>query len=81
MTIEDLALVVKRGFGEVKKGFAENAKYFSAIQKDIMEMRKDILEIKERLENLEKVTLKQYNFELQELKRRVRHLEDLFAVK
>jgi DNA-binding transcriptional MerR regulator len=67
--VDGLAVMVKKGFDETAK------------KRDLDLLRADLADVKEKLENLEKVTLKQYNFEIQELKRRVKHLEDLFAVK
>lgn len=69
----DLAVMIKKEFDRVDKRFDEIA--------GTMARQKDLKEVRERLENLEKVSFKQYNFEIKELKRRVKHLEDLFAVK
>ena len=73
MTIEHLASKVKRGFDDVTKNMAK--------QRDLDLVRVDVHEIKERLENIEKLTLKQYQFEIQELRKRVKRIEDLFAIK
>lgn len=69
VTIEGLAVMVKKGFDDMGKRFDETAK------------EKDLNEIKERVENIEKMLLKQHTFEIQELKKRVRRIEDLFALK
>ena len=73
MTIEYLATMVKRGFDDVTKNMAK--------QRDLDLVRVDVHDIKERLENIEKLTLKQYQFEIQELRKRVKRIEDLFAIK
>jgi len=73
MTIEYLATMVKRGFDDVTKNMAK--------QRDLDLVRVDVHDIKERLENIEKLTLKQYQFEIQELRKRVKRIEDLFAMK
>jgi len=73
MTIEHLASMVKRGFDDVTKNMAK--------QRDLDLVRVDVHDIKERLENIEKLTLKQYQFEIQELRKRVKRIEDLFAIK
>lgn len=81
VTTDELAVMVKRGFDEMGEKFSSLASEFSDLKREVIKIRADIADLKERLENLEKVTLKHYNFEIQELKRRVKHLEDLFAVK
>lgn len=72
-TIEDLA-------GMVKKGFDETAK-----QRDLDELKRHTNSrfdrVEERLENIEKLMLKQHGFEIQELKKRMKRIEDLFAIK
>lgn len=73
VTIEDLAVMVKRGFNET---IALTAK-----QKDLDLVKADVEDIKERVENIEKLLLKQHTFQIQELAKRVRRLEDLFALK
>ena len=73
MTIEHLASMVKRGFDDVTKNMAK--------QRDLDLVRVDVHDIKERLENIEKLTLKQYQFEIQELRKRVKRIEDLLAIK
>lgn len=69
MTIENLASMVKRGFDDVTKNMAK--------QRDLDLVRVDVHDIKEKLENIEKLTLKQYSFEIQELRKRVKRIEDL----
>lgn len=76
-TTEDLAVMVKRGFDEVTGTMAK--------KKDVDERFNRVDErfnrVEERLENIEKLMFKQHGFEIQELKKRIRRLEDLFAVK
>lgn len=67
VTIEDLAGMVKRGFDETAK------------QIDLVKV--DVEDIKERVENIEKILLKQYGFQIQELQKRMKRVEDLFALK
>lgn len=81
ITIDDLAVMVKKGFDEIGGNFNSLKREFNDLKSEVIKIRADILDIKERLENLEKITLKHYNFEIQDLKRRVKHLEDLFAIK
>lgn len=69
VTIEDLAVMVKRGFDETAK------------QKDLNLVKTDVEDIKERVENIEKMLLKQYGFQIQELQKRMKRVEDLFALK
>lgn len=68
-TIEDLAAMVKRGFDETAK------------KRDVDLLKVDVHDIKERVENIEKLMLKQHGFQIQELWRHVKRLEDLFALK
>lgn len=69
ISIEDLAGMVKRGFDETAK------------KRDVDLLKVDVREIKERVENIEKLLLKQHTFQIQELEKRMRRLEDLFALK
>ncbi|OHA02043.1 MAG: hypothetical protein A3C12_02180 [Candidatus Sungbacteria bacterium RIFCSPHIGHO2_02_FULL_49_20] len=76
MTIEILAGMVKRGFDETSKNLEATAK-----KRDLDLLRVDVGDIAEKLENIEKLLIKQHSFQIQELGRRVRRLEDLFALK
>ena len=67
VTIDELAGMVKRGFDDTSNNFGE--------------VRKDIRELGERVENIEKLLLKQQNFKIHELEKRVRRMEDLLAMK
>lgn len=76
MTIENLASMVKRGFDETTRNFVLTAK-----QKDLEEVKDQLWRVEERVENIEKLLLKQQNFRIQELEKRMKRVEDLFAVK
>lgn len=71
-TIEDLAVMVKRGFDEVTGTMAR--------KKDVDE-RFD--KVEERLENIEKLMLKQHSneMEIRKLEKRVKKLESLLVIK
>lgn len=69
MPIEDLAGTAERGFDETAK------------KRDVDLLKVDVHEIKEHVENIEKLLLKQYTFKIQELEKRMRRLEYLFAMK
>lgn len=69
VTIYDLARMVKVGFDETAK------------KRDLDLLRIDVEDIKERVENIEKLLLKQHTFQIQELTKRMKRLEDLFAIK
>lgn len=68
-TMEELAGMVKRGFDETAK------------KRDLDLLKVDVHDIKERVENIEKLMLKQHGFQIQVLEKRVKRLEDLFALK
>lgn len=74
VTIEDLARMVKSGFDEMGKGMG-------GLKKDVDILKVDIRDVKERVENIERLLLKQHTFQIQELTKRIRRLEDLFALK
>ncbi len=67
--MEELAGMVKRGFDETAK------------KRDLDLLKVDVHDIKERVENIEKLMLKQHGFQIQVLEKRVKRLEDLFALK
>ncbi len=73
MTIENLASMVKRGFDETAK------------RRDLEELKGDMNgrmgRLEEKLDNIEKLILRQHSFEIQELRKRVKRIEDLFAMK
>lgn len=73
VTTEDLAIMVKKGFDETSK------------KRDLEELRSDMNgrmgRIEEKLDNIEKLILKQHSFKIQDLEKRMKRMEDLFAVK
>lgn len=71
-TIENLASMVKRGFDETGRKLDETAK-----KKDVDER---FNRVEERLETIEQLMLKQHSFEIHELKKRMKRVEDLFAL-
>ena len=72
-TIDDLAGMVKRGFDEVDKRFAEVDKRF-----DAMDTRFDAMD--KRFDRIENLILKRHEEEIEQLKVRMRYLEDMLAV-
>lgn len=82
VTIEGLARMIKKGFDET----ATKTQVFGLEkQADKVEGRLDKIEyrldkIEGRLENIEKILLKQHGDQIQNLERRVKYLEELFAV-
>lgn len=73
VTIDGLAVMVKRGFDETAK------------KRDLEELKGDMNgrmgRLEEKLDNIEKLILRQHSFEIQELRKRVKRIEDLFAMK
>lgn len=69
ITIDDLAGMVKRGFDETAK------------KQELDLVKRDVHTIKERIENIEKILLKQHSSQIQRLEKRLKRLEDLFALK
>ena len=49
ITIDDLAMMVAKGFESVEKDISEVKKDISEVKKDISEVKKDISEVKENL--------------------------------
>jgi archaellum component FlaC len=74
ITTDDLAAMVNKGFNGVGKRFDEVDKRFD-------EVKKQIGGLDERVENIEKLLLKQHAFQIQNLEKRMKRVEDLFAVK
>lgn len=72
VTIEHLASMVQKGFSEtarkdeVKKGFDDVSRRFDDVSK--------------RLEKIENVLIRKHDQEIENLKMRVRDLEDMFAM-
>lgn len=67
-TVEDLAIMVKRGFDETAK------------KRDVDEVNNRLGRIEEKVENIEKLMLKQHAFQIQNLEKRMKRVEDLFAI-
>ncbi|MDP3764520.1 MAG: hypothetical protein Q8Q95_02775 [bacterium] len=76
-TIEDLARMVARGFNSVESKITsiEN-KMATKEQLDKVEKH-----LGERIDNIEKIILKQQGEQIKGLERRVNRLEEMFAVK
>ena len=72
-TIDDLARMVARGFNSVESKMATLA---TKEQLDKVEKR-----LAERIDNIEKIILKQQGEQIKDLGRRVNRLEEMFAVK
>ncbi len=70
VTIEKLAVMVGRGFDDtnnrMKKGFEDTDKGFE--------------DVRNRLDRIEHFLIKKHDLEINDLKRRVREIEDLFAM-
>lgn len=62
-TIDDLAGMVKRGFDETKHDVG-------LLQSDIEKIKRKVDVIDERVENIEKLLLKQHTFQIQALEKR-----------
>lgn len=73
MTIDDLAQVISRGFSNVENKMA------TKIQLEGVERR--LVGVESRLENIEKIILKQQGEQIKNLERRLNRLEEMFAVK
>lgn len=76
ITIDDSARMIKKGFDETA----------TRTQTDRLEKRMDgidkrLMVVEEKLNNIEKLILKQHAHQIQNLERRIRYLEELFAVK
>lgn len=67
VTTDDLAGMVKRGFDENTRNFDE--------------VKRQMRGLDERIENIEKLLLKQHAFQIQNLEKRMKRVEDLFAIK
>ncbi len=73
ITIDDLAVMVKKGFDETAKK--------KEVDERLGRIDERLGRVEEKIDNIEKLILKQHTFEIQELKKRVRRIEDLFAMK
>lgn len=73
ITIDILAVMMKKGFDGVDKCFNEVDKRFNEVDKRFDEVEK-------RLDRIENFLLKRHENEIENLKIRVKHIEDLFAM-
>lgn len=82
ITIDDLAGMVKRGFDETaKKRDLDLLKIdVDGIKKRVESIDERVKNINERVENIEKLLLKQHTFQIQALEKRMKRMEDLFAM-
>lgn len=69
ITTDDLARMIKKGFDE------------TATKTQVFALEKRMNNVENRLENIEKILLKQHGDQIQNLERRVRYMEELFAVR
>ena len=74
-TIEDLARMVKIGFDETAK------KDETATKTQMIKVQDRLDSIESRLDNIEKLILRQHSEQIKGLERRVNRLEEMFAVK
>ncbi len=72
-TIEDLARMVANGFNNIESKMA------TKVQFDAFDKR--LTRVEEKLDNIEKIILKQQGEHIKNLDRRVSHLEEMFTVK
>ena len=68
ITTDQLAVMIKRGFDDTAK------------KKDLDEVKFQVGHIEERLENIEKLLLKQHSFQIQNHEKRLKRIESLMAV-
>ena len=87
ITIEDLAIMVQRGFQDTMKKFEETAKDVAEVKEDVAEIKVELRKIDQRLVNIESDTsyLKSRvseigNLEIEHLKERVVVLEKKVGV-
>jgi hypothetical protein len=74
-TIEDLARMIKNGFDETA------TKSETATKTQMVKVEERLGNIEWRLDNIEKLTIKQQNEKINNIDRRLIHLEEMFAVK
>ncbi|MEK7564908.1 MAG: hypothetical protein AAB394_03160 [Patescibacteria group bacterium] len=76
-TIDDLARMVARGFNNVESKMATKE------QLENVEKRLDVrlTNVENKLDNIEKIILKQQGEHIKNLDKRITHLEEMFAVK
>jgi len=75
VTLDDLAGMIKRGFDETTKGFEENAQQHKSMLQGLFDLRSDHEEI------AKKVSQVAYRFEVQDLEKRVKTVEEKLGIK
>ena len=79
ITIEDLARMVKKGFDETARKDETATKVQIAGRFDVVEKR--LAKIEDRLDNIEKLILRQHSDQIKNLQQRMERMEEMFAVK
>ena len=79
ITIEDLAGMVKRGFDAVDKKFDAVDKRFDKIDTRFEKVDARFDDMDARFDRIENLILKRHEEEIEELKIRVRYLENMIA--
>lgn len=74
ITIESLALMVRKGFAGVDKNFKEIREEFKGVDKNFKEIREELKGIRKQLTGVV------YRHEFEELETRVKELEGLLAM-
>ena len=82
-TIEDLARMVKKGFDDTAsksdiKGLRSD---IEELKSYVGELKLDVKDVKNRLDNIERLILKQHGERIINLERRMSRMEEMFAVK
>lgn len=80
ITLDDLAGMVKRGFDETKQDIGVLQSDVEEIKGRVKNIENRVENIDERVENIEKLLLKQHTFQIQALEKRMKRMEDLFAM-
>ncbi|MDP3778586.1 MAG: hypothetical protein Q8R30_00880 [bacterium] len=74
MTIDDLAVMVQ-------KGFVDSGKKMDGLKSDIDGLKSDMVEVNDRLDRIEKVFTVDHKNRIERLEFEVKNLKDLFALK
>ena len=74
ITIDDLAVMVQ-------KGFLETGKKIDMLRSDIGGLKSDMTDVKSRLDRIEKIFLVDHKHRIERLEFEVKNLKDLFALK
>ena len=75
ITIDELARMVKKGFDDTA-GKSD----IRGLKSDMEELKLDMKDVKNRLENIEKLILKQHGERIINLERRMNRLEEMLAI-